>query len=265
MADNKNLNLPMECPAHLGKQHVVKSLHNPIDKVIHITLGCGCTLELKDNAVSKPAIFIRPGDVVRWNSQLFVVTKVAPEDEFIWATIVNVNGDDEVPLDWLEFVGKDTLTKLDTATVAKNKYKQDQEENPLYKNPHGRKTDIVKDDEGSRSKRRYDQEWSANDGYSYGGQTWSKPPKTKIWQPKPKKQDSIDTASLIESEVKELKDENSADKKYSWEDDYNKDYSYSSDRDVGETRPLRSQPPKVVKENSLPTKPVKFPKRRGDW
>ncbi len=268
----------IKCPAHPYPQKVMNRLYDTSTGIEHVALNCGCTLEyfegqrllgedddvLTESQVhNRSTVTIQPGDIVRWNTQLFSVRKIKYEGACTWVTVWNVHGEDEVLIDWLEYVGKDTLTM---------KPIQQKQSNPLYDPP---KSESKKDNKyfGEGKSRdtgnsRKGQPWDSKDGYDYNyeGNNWRK---KESWhdrnqKPKPQKRDSIDTASLIESEVKELKNESHADKNW-WEDEFKTEGSAQERKPTGDVRPLRTKPPTVTKDESGSEPVTKLPKRRGDW
>jgi hypothetical protein len=50
------------------------------------------------------------GDAVMWSGELFRLDAIYEDDEGTWATIINTGGEEDVYLDELEYVAKDTLT-----------------------------------------------------------------------------------------------------------------------------------------------------------
>jgi hypothetical protein len=210
---------------------------------------------------------LEAGDAVLWNGELFRLDAIKEDEQGTWGVIINVHGEEEVYIDALTFVAKDTLTGVGGGKLFEDFKKKDKK---------------VVEAKPSKYFSRYDQKYSENDGYTYGGQEWCTPPKTSSsssysnwredddWRPKnkwdkpwsqkkPAKKDSISTASLIQDEVRTLNENDSADSNNT---SSNNDGSYSPPS--GSVRPLRTKPPSTSKNDS-DTPPKPLIKRKGDW
>ena len=97
----------MDCPNH-GIMQVVGEDNDPVAGVTHYHLACGCTLERAHEAPEE--FHVKVGDVVRWNDELFRLDDIKVEDDEVWACIINTDGDEEVLLSGVEYVGEDKLT-----------------------------------------------------------------------------------------------------------------------------------------------------------
>lgn len=177
-----------ECLEHPGPNTIVGERNDRESGVRHISFGCGCTLEVphedEGTSLDTPHDFaVSVGDVVRWNGELFRLDEIKTDDEGVWAVILNSNGEEEVLIAGLEYVGEDTLTGLGAGKWLKNDFAHPQ---TSWSRPPK-----------TTSKTSYKPKPSYKSSKGY------KPGKTK----KPVKRDSLSTGAFIEDEVKQLQGE----------------------------------------------------------
>lgn len=237
MADDETI-VTWECPKHPGLNSVVGTRSD--GDYVHVQFGCGCTVEFEIDSV-KDLPGLEVGDAVLWNGELFRLDDIVEDEEGIWGVIINTGGEEEVLIDALDYVAKDTLTGVGMKNVIKAP-------SPMQTT---RYSDYIS--RGSSSYSGYNSWSSKSDKYIPPG------PKPK---PKPVKRDSISTSSLIEDEVKSLKD-GGASKKPQYDSS-----TYSSSQPKGTTRPLRTKtaptPKKAEEADNNEVKP-NIPRRKGDW
>ena len=133
-----------ECPDHPGSNTVIKTLCDL--EHLHVTFGCGCTVEFPANATDGlPGLEV--GDAVLWCSELFRLESINEDYTGEWCVITNKYGKEEVRMDDLDYVAKDTLS---TTVPQKNweistgdGYKKEPWYKPKQKNSRAEKKDNI--------------------------------------------------------------------------------------------------------------------------
>jgi len=226
MANDENIN--KTCPKH-GPQEVVGIMRDPKSGISHINFQCGCIVE----AVEK---ILNVGDAVMWSGELYRLDDI---DGTI-GIILNIYGEKRVVLNYLKYIGKDTLTSA-------------------------KKIEVINTEVKRKTSHRHSQSWDPDEGYSYENASWHAPPRTKSRHETTRaiKKDSISTSSLIENEVKELKKEEGSHTQYN---EFTGEAEHSGNREENKnSRPLKTKAPtqKSKSKEDAPTHVVT--KRKGVW
>ena len=272
------------CPEHLCYQNVQNDLVD--DGVRHLTLECGCTLEMEvmdtDYTQHRSAI----GDAVLWNGELFRLDAIVTDHEGTWATIINTGGEEEVLIDTLEYVGLDTLTGAGASKIwtpdsptPKPSPRHQQTWTPdggySWEDPSSSSNYHGSESDSKGTVPQYHGKHATNhDKYAKYNKYRSQPQQKK---PKPKPKHGLSTGGFINDEVNRLNDEDKT-AKDSTEKKSNvvpirRGGLFSRNEEPttkGRTRKLHTSAPTKKTEtkddnNDDPKPSGMIPKRKGDW